>query len=112
RDAMAHRVLNERLEHEWRYATAPRRVGCIDGPAQPLSIANLFNRQILLGEVQSLIERNLVCRVAAERSAKQLAELFEHRLRLGGIFPQQRRDGVEHVEEKVRPELAFKVRQP
>ena len=109
RDAVAKRVLDQRLQDERRHERGAD-VG-IDVPRHVQPIAKAYELDVdEASEVAQLVgERNLGRHLAVERRAKQIAESREHVD--GGVvlsFPDETGDRIQRIEQEVRIELHAK----
>ena len=67
--------------------------------------AGHFDIQIIVDKVELLLQRHEGF-VLAQEAAEDIAQLQDHHARLIGIVANQRRDGIERVEQEMRIDLA------
>ncbi len=106
RDAVAERVLDERLQDEVRYHRLRHVLVHCPPDAQPVGEAHLFDLEILAREQQLLRQRDFVNVPRLEHASEHVAQARDqlHRdVRLS--LPHQHRNRVERVEQEVRVEL-------
>mmetsp|Transcript_10033 Transcript_10033/g.40827 ORF Transcript_10033/g.40827 Transcript_10033/m.40827 type:complete len:441 (-) Transcript_10033:76-1398(-) len=107
---MAHGVLDQRLQQQRRQT---RRVsGRVQVPdhAQPLAKADLLDRQVALGQLDLLGQRDGGAGIG-QGHAEQFGQVFQHALGAGRVDPHQRDGAVQRVEQEMRVQLAADGRQ-
>ena len=103
---MAHRVLDDWLQHHVRHEDVGQRRRRRDAHLQPVLEADLLDRQVQPQEFQLAPQRHFLRLDVVERHAKKIAEPPDHRFGLRGLLLlDQDDDGAERVEEKVRLQL-------
>jgi hypothetical protein len=103
-DAVAHRVLDERLQREHRHDRGQHLGRDVDAHLEAVAEARPFEPQVLLDVVQLVGQRH-VGAVAAERVAGELGELGQQLTRLVGARVDRVRHGGERVVDEVRRDL-------
>ena len=110
-DAVAHRVLHQRLQHQRRHARAADARVDVPADLQPLAVADLLDRQVALRQVDLLVQRDRVAGIG-QRHAEQLRQVLEHALGARRVDAHQRQRGVQRVEQEVRPDARLQFGQP
>jgi hypothetical protein len=98
-------VLDERLEQEPRHLGVAERVRDVERRRQAVTEPDLLDGQVQLEHVALLGEGPGRRFARLQRAAEQLGELHHHRVGPGRVGPHHPGDGVEGVEQEVRPEL-------
>ncbi len=104
-EAVAERVLDERLEEQIRHACVARLGFDVDGDAQPVAEAEGHDLEVALQEVELRLERHFLRADVLERHAEQIAQRRDHRIGAADVLVHERRDRVQRVEEEVRLQL-------
>src|SRR5947199_3061482 len=105
-DAVADRVLRERLQQQRRNRSPPRLGRYIDRERHPIGKTGALDFEIPAQHGQLRVERDLLIAGVIERVAQQLAETGQHGDRFIVAFhANESADGVERVEEEVRLDL-------
>src|SRR5205823_10932028 len=96
----------QRLENEvWdERGPSARRDPNRDGEA--ISVTHAHDVEVTLQQGQLFSERYLVLAGRLERRPKQIGKLHDHPIGRRRVGVDQRRDAVERIEKKMRPELA------
>ena len=111
RDAVPDRVFDERLQQQVGHERTTRLGRRLDGETEAILKANAFEVQILLRERQLLVQADFLRRLGRKRSPQQIAQLSDHPFREAWIVAHERRDGVQGIEQKVRSQAGFDVRE-
>mmetsp|Transcript_119912 Transcript_119912/g.333652 ORF Transcript_119912/g.333652 Transcript_119912/m.333652 type:complete len:253 (-) Transcript_119912:4411-5169(-) len=107
---MAHGVLDQRLQQQRRQT---RRVsGRVQVPdhAQPLAKADLLDRQVALGQLDLLGQRDGGAGIG-QGHAEQFGQVFQHALGAGRVDPHQRDGAVQRVEQEMRADARLQLDQ-
>src|SRR6185437_2919847 len=97
------RVLQQRLQEEYRHPRASRTWLHVDIDDQMVSETHALDVEIIVEEGQLGLKRNLV-RVFVETAPEERGQPQQHPVSFVALR-YERRDGVQCIEEKVRPEL-------
>ena len=90
---------------------ATRFVRRVDAHLQPILEAHALEIEVLLRERELVVEAHFARVVGGERRAQQIAEIADRFLGEPRILAHEGRDRVERVEQEVRPQARFDVRQ-
>jgi len=106
RDAVADRILDQRLQHEVGH-DAVQQVGAgLHRQAQAFAEPRLFDLEVGVQQGQFLGQRMLVAAVVGESGAQEVGHAAEHAVGLAvGLARDQRGDRVQGVEQEVRIDL-------
>jgi len=111
-DAVSDGVFNERLEHEgWNEAGAGARLE-VELADETRAEADLLDIEVAVEEAEFILKGRLLAGGLGEGEAQEVGESDEHFLGGSGIFADERDDGVEGVEEKMRLELGLERVEP
>src|SRR6266699_1094268 len=102
--AVLERVLDQRLEQEDGDSYVQDRGIDVEPDLELVPKAHPLDVQIVLEKRQLLAQRHLVS-LLIETAAQQRRQPEQHLLRLLGVLVRQYRDGVQRIEQKVRPQL-------
>src|SRR5512138_3770031 len=105
RNAVMYRILDERLQHERRHGDLAHLIRHVETRAQPVAEANSFDGEKRLDERDLFFERNRLLARERQALAEELRHEKAHLTRGGGILTDERRDGIQAVEQEVRIEL-------
>src|SRR6266700_507212 len=97
-------VLDQRLEQEDGDSYVQDRGIDVEPDLELVPKAHPLDVQIVLEKRQLLAQRHLVS-LLIETAAQQRRQPEQHLLRLLGVLVRQYRDGVQRIEQKVRPQL-------
>src|SRR5208283_706894 len=104
---MLQHVLRQRLEREWRELDVMKRFGYGYLIADARAEAGFLDFEIVAHDFEFLAQRNQAAVLGVEREAEQGGELADGILGASGVGGDERGDGVESVEEKVRVNTGF-----
>ena len=105
-DAVMYCVFDERLQNQGRHGEGEGVLRHIEPSPQPLAETYLFDGEEGLGERDLLGERDRRSRAQPQALAEEAGHQETHASRRLGVGADQRRDGIQAVEQEMRIELA------
>src|SRR5205807_4057 len=109
RDAVSNRVLDQRLEEQVRDERDARVRGDVELHRESVLESDALDLEIVAEDLELAREGNLLFGDAVERRAQQLAQLGNHSLGGRCVGMDERRDGVEGVEEEMWMQLKLET---
>ena len=102
---MLDRILDERLKNEMRNERGASARRDANGHRQPVLVTHPHDVEVALEKRQLFGKWDLMRPRRLERRAQEIRQLHDHAVRRCRIAVYERRDAVESIEKKVRPEL-------
>ncbi len=111
-DAVAHRILDQRLQQQRRHARGAG--GGIELPhhLQPAAEADLLDRQVAPRQLDLVVAGVTALGIDRERDPEQLGQVLEQRLGALRVASHQTERTVQGVEQEVRPDARLQFGQP
>jgi hypothetical protein len=111
-DAMLHGVLDQRLEDERRHERVEHVVVDLHVDREPILEAHLHDVDVEIEQRELASQRHLGLAAPLEAVAQQIAEPRDHATHAARVALDERRDGVQGVEQEVRVELTTQGVEP